>query len=106
VIALGFVSMAILGATVRWRAVQAFGEIGTAAVNVLGAFALGLIAAQQGDTATLIGTAGLGSLTTVSGWVNELNAMCLAGRRFGAALHLIGTLGAGIAAAWTGLRLG
>lgn len=105
-IALGFVSMAILGATVRWRTALAFGEIGTAAVNVLGAFALGLIAAQQGDVVTLIGTAGLGSLTTVSGWVNELNAMYLSGRRFGAALHLVGTLSAGIAAAWMGLLLG
>ena len=40
--------------------------VGTFTVNVAGSFALGLIATTSGDTALVIGTGALGSLTTYS----------------------------------------
>ena len=66
-VALGFVVAAAVGTTVRWRVSAALGPGGTLLVNLAGAFALGLLASTSGAAATVVGTAGLGALTTVSG---------------------------------------
>ncbi|WP_423916091.1 CrcB family protein [Candidatus Poriferisodalis sp.] len=64
---LGFGVAAAVGTTLRWRASTTLGPGGTLIVNVAGAFALGLLASTSGAAATIVGTAGLGALTTVSG---------------------------------------
>ena len=55
----------------RWRVSTALGPGGTLIVNIAGAFVLGLLAATSSAAATIIGTAGLGALTTVSGVLPE-----------------------------------
>lgn len=66
-VAVGFGVAAAVGTLLRWRASTALGPGGTLLINVSGAFALGLIANASGGAATVLGTAGLGALTTVSG---------------------------------------
>lgn len=103
-IALAFVILAGAGALSRWGAAhlnRPSWPWGTLAVNVLGAFALGLLADAGGTTHTLLGTAFLGSLTTWSSVVAEVAA--LAPRR--SALYLTATLLLGIAAAAAGLAV-
>lgn len=65
--AVGFGVAAAIGTLLRWRASTALGPGGTLLINIAGAFALGLIANAAGTAATILGTAGLGALTTVSG---------------------------------------
>ena len=64
---LGFGVAAAVGTMLRWRTSTALGPGGTLLVNIAGAFALGLLASTSGAAATIVGTAGLGALTTVSG---------------------------------------
>ncbi|WP_419837393.1 CrcB family protein [Candidatus Poriferisodalis sp.] len=71
VVVVGFSVAAAAGTLVRWRVSTALGPGGTLMVNVAGAFVLGLLAATSGAAATIIGTAGLGALTTVSGILPE-----------------------------------
>ena len=66
-IAVGFGIAAAIGTVLRWRISTALGPGGTLLVNISGAFALGLLASTGDATMTIIGTAGLGALTTVSG---------------------------------------
>ena len=58
---------AAAGTVLRWRISTALGPGGTLLINLCGAFALGLLADTSGAAATIMGTAGLGALTTVSG---------------------------------------
>ena len=67
VTAVGFGLAAAAGTVLRWRASTALGPGGTLIVNIAGAFALGLLASASGAAAAIVGTAGLGALTTVSG---------------------------------------
>lgn len=71
VVAVGFSVAAAAGTLVRWRTSTALGPGGTLIVNITGAFVLGLLAGTSGAAATIIGTAGLGALTTVSGILPE-----------------------------------
>ena len=71
VTAAGFAVAAAVGTVLRWRASTALGPGGTLLVNIAGAFALGLLANTSGPAATMLGTAGLGALTTVSGLFPE-----------------------------------
>ena len=70
--AVGFGVAAAIGTLLRWRASTALGAGGTLLVNIAGAFALGLLASTSGATAAVVGTAGLGALTTVSGIFPEI----------------------------------
>ena len=63
----GFGIAAAAGTVLRWRISTALGPGGTLLINLCGAFALGLLADTSGAAATILGTAGLGALTTVSG---------------------------------------
>lgn len=70
-VVVGFSVAAAAGTLARWRTSTALGPGGTLIINIAGAFVLGLLAATSGAAATIIGTAGLGALTTVSGILPE-----------------------------------
>jgi fluoride exporter len=104
-----------LGATARFaldgavsaRAGRGF-PWGTLAVNLSGAFALGVLvgAALSGDGVRLLGTGLLGGYTTFSTWALEAHRQAEDGRGRGALLNLAVSLVVGVACAWAGRRLG
>lgn len=73
---LGAVGRFLLDATVALRVGGDF-PFGTLAVNLSGAFALGLLlgASLEGDALLLAGTATLGSYTTFSTWMLEAHRL-------------------------------
>ncbi len=76
----------------------------TLAVNLTGAFLLGLLAGWSPPAATVVGTAGIGSLTTFSTFAGE----CVGGwrrNRTAAVVYLVVSIVAGIGLAWWGLDL-
>ncbi len=77
--ALGFVALAVAGALLRAATAQRFNSPtwpwGTLGVNVLGSFALGLLAGTGNPVMTAVGIGGLGSLTTLSTFAVELTAL-------------------------------
>lgn len=75
---------------------------GTLAVNLTGSFLVGLIAAWSPPTATVVGTAGVGALTTYSTFAAEVVDMW---RRSPAAALGYATVSivVGIVLAWAGL---
>lgn len=81
---------------------------GTLAVNVLGAFALGVLTgADISDDALLIAGAGfLGAFTTFSTWMREVVGLWQDGRRRTAAALVCGALATGLAATAAGRLLG
>lgn len=101
-----FVMTAAAGTLLRWAASMSVPvrAIATFAVNVGGAFALGLLSTASVDSQLVGGVAGLGALTTFSTLVaelvelNEMNPVWA--WRYG-----IATFVAGVGAAWLGLTL-
>lgn len=81
---------------------------GTLAVNVSGAFLLGLLAgaAVDGDARLLLGAGLLGSYTTFSTWMIETQRIDEAGKRRLAAVNLVLSVSLGLAAAAIGRYLG
>jgi CrcB protein len=81
--------------------------VGTLAVNVSGAFLLGLVAglALKGDALLLAGTATLGSYTTFSTWMLETQRLVEEGEGRVAAVNVVLSLAAGIAAVVLGRAL-
>jgi CrcB protein len=81
--------------------------VGTLAVNVSGAFLLGLVAglALAGDALLLVGTATLGSYTTFSTWMLETQRLVEDGEARPAAVNIVLSLAAGIAAVAIGRAL-
>lgn len=81
---------------------------GTLAVNVSGAFALGVVAgAAFGDsTDRLIGTGLIGAFTTFSTWAFESHRLAEDGQLRPAALNFAVSLAAGIAAVAAGHAVG
>ena len=103
--ALWFVLAAAGGAVTRHQVNRlGTGWRGTMALNVAGAFALGLlIASDPGDsTSTVVGTGLFGSLTTFSTFALEFAE---APRRIRLVI-LVGTVSVGLAAAALGYSLG
>jgi CrcB protein len=100
---LGAVARVVLGAAVDARADSPF-PWGTLAVNVAGAFALGVLvgAGLGGDAYTLAATGFLGAFTTFSTWVVDAR---LLGARLGAA-NVVVALALGVLAVWAGRELG
>jgi fluoride exporter len=80
---------------------------GTLAVNVSGAFLLGLVAGAglSGDAALLAGTAALGSYTTFSTWMLETQRLVEEGEGGTAGLNLAVSLVAGLVAVAIGRAL-
>ncbi len=94
-----------LGAVLRWRLSAAIGArarggapVGTLAVNLAGALALGLLVGLgvDGDALVLAGGGLLGSLTTFSTWLVE--AVALPARRAAAVVAVASAGGLGCAA--------
>jgi CrcB protein len=81
---------------------------GTLAVNLSGAFALGVLAGADvgGDAFRLAGTGFVGAYTTFSTWMFETHRLAEDGRSRGAAANLAVSLAAGLAVAWMGRELG
>lgn len=109
--AVAFVLVAAAATLVRAMATagQPAGEIPwrTFAVNVVGAFALGLVLASRWfDEPVVVATAGLGSLTTFSTVAAETAALVDDGRNRRAIAYVGMTVVAGVAAAWLGLVIG
>jgi CrcB protein len=82
--------------------------VGTLAVNLSGAFLLGLVAglALSGDALLLVGTATLGSYTTFSTWMLETQRLVEDGEGRAAAVNIVLSLAAGITAVALGRALG
>jgi CrcB protein len=82
--------------------------LGTFAVNVSGAVILGLITglALGHDQALLAGTAAVGSYTTFSTWVLETQRLVEERQHAKAAVNVIASLAAGVAAAALGRLIG
>lgn len=80
--------------------------LSTLALNCAGAFWLGLLLTAWPENALLLGTAGLGSLTTFSTVAAETAALLDDGRKRTAIAYLGLTVAVGVAAAWLGLSIG
>lgn len=82
--------------------------VGTLAVNLLGAFALGLLVGSgvSGDLLRLAALGLLGGFTTFSTWVFESHRLAEDGLMRVAATNVAMSLVAGIGAVWLGDRLG
>lgn len=105
-IAILFVATAAAGTLLRWYASMTvpMRAIATFAVNVGGAFALGLLSTATSDSQLVGGIAGLGALTTFSTLVAETVELDEISR--GLAVRYVGaTFVVGVAAAWLGLQL-
>ena len=109
-IGLGFVASAAAGAGLRLVATRRWpgGHLGTMAVNVSGAFALGLLAGAAAGTLTVVGTGGLGTFTTFSTFTADAVALgdTRIGTRRGRSVgHILNTLVLGVGAAALGLMI-
>ena len=82
--------------------------LGTLAVNVSGALILGLLTglALGHDQALLAGTAAVGSYTTFSTWMLETQRLAEERQHAKAAVNVIASLAAGVAAAALGRLIG
>jgi CrcB protein len=82
--------------------------VGILAVNLSGAFLLGVVvgAAVRDDAYRLVATGLLGAYTTFSTWMFDSDRLAREGRRTAAALYLAGSLLLGLLAVWLGRELG
>ena len=79
---------------------------GTFAVNISGAFVLGVVAgALDGDAYTLVGVGLLGAYTTFSTWMLESHRLGEDGRLWLGLVNFAFSLAVGIAAVWLGRQL-
>jgi CrcB protein len=115
VIWLGVALLGGAGALLRFRLDELvqlrFGDelpLGTLAVNAIGSFCLGLLTGLSvtGDTLLLVGTGLLGSFTTFSTWMLETERLAEEGEGRLAAVNIVVSLAAGLAAAGLGWALG
>jgi CrcB protein len=103
----GAVARFLLDGAVAARAGRAF-PWGTLAVNLSGAFALGVLAgaALSGDAYRLAATGLLGAYTTFSTWALESHRLGEDGQLRIGALNLAVSLVLGVVAAWAGRHVG
>jgi CrcB protein len=103
----GAIARFLLDGAVQSRLKSGF-PYGTFLVNLIGAFALGvLVGAAVGTQAyRLLGAALLGSFTTFSTWMLETHRLTEAGELRGGLVNLVASLAIGLLAAWLGQRLG
>lgn len=99
---------AITGRAARRRPHRPPFPLGTLAVNLSGAFLLGVLvgAAPGGDVLRLLGTGLLGAYTTFSAWMFESERLAAGGRRRAAAANIAISLALGLLAVWLGRELG
>lgn len=103
----GALARLLLDAAISARGAGTF-PLGTLAVNLSGALALGLLdgLAVTGTALTLAGTAVLGSYTTFSTWMLESQRLGEEGDVAGLWANLAVSLLAGLLAVWAGQRIG
>jgi CrcB protein len=103
----GAVARFLLDGAVASRARSAL-PLGTLAVNLSGAFVLGLLAgaALRGDALLLAGTATLGSYTTFSTWMLETQRLGEDGSYAPMVVNVAASLACGVGAAALGRALG
>jgi len=110
----GIVVLGGAGALARWwldGRVSAYVHhgfpYGILAVNLTGAFALGVVAGAEleGDARRLVATGFLGAYTTFSTWMLDTDRLWLQRRRRAAAVNLLGSLALGLLAVWVGRLL-
>jgi CrcB protein len=82
--------------------------LGILAVNLSGAFLLGVVAgaAVRDDAYRLVATGLLASYTTFSTWMFDSDRLAREGRRAAAALYLAASVLLGLLAVWLGRELG
>jgi CrcB protein len=82
--------------------------LGTMAVNVSGAFLLGLLVGTglDGDARLVLGAGALGSYTTFSTWMLETQRVAEAGKGRVAVVNVLLSIALGLAAAYLGRLLG
>ena len=105
---------AAVGAPARYLTDRALGRLlpgrfpwGTFAVNVVGSFVLGLVSVSAGPAvASLVGVGFCGALTTYSTFAYEVVALTQRRAVVVAAVHLLGSVAAGVVAAVLGHLLG
>ena len=96
ILGLGFLICAALGAIARaeagrrWNRHQGF-PVGTLAVNVTGAFLLGLVSDASPALVTIVGVGGLGAFTTFSSFARDGVALVELRRLVLAGTYLVGT---------------
>jgi fluoride exporter len=103
----GAIARFVLDGAVAGRAGREF-PYGTLLVNVLGAFALGLLvgAAVGQDAYRLLGTGLIGAFTTFSTWALESHRLGEEGELRPGALNFAVSLLLGVVAVWAGRHLG
>ncbi len=103
----GACSRFLIDTAIAARGGRAF-PLGTLAVNLSGAFALGLVTglALTGDALVIAGTATIGSYTTFSTWMFETHRLAEEGRLRGALVNVVASLVVGIVAAALGRTIG
>jgi CrcB protein len=103
----GAIARMLLDGSVSARVGRGF-PWGTLAVNLTGAFVLGVLAgaAVSGDALRLAGTGFLGAYTTFSTWMLETHRLAEDGRGRPAVVNIVGSLAAGVLCAWLGHELG
>ena len=104
--ALLFVGAAAGGALVRWQVgLRLPPPLGTLVVNIVGAFALGLVEHWSSPELTVIGVGGLGALTTFSTLSDDLVGL-VSRRPLAAVGYLTATFIGGLGAASLGMAIG
>jgi CrcB protein len=103
----GAIARFALDGTVASRVAGSF-PLGTLAVNLTGALALGVLhgAGVDGDAFRLVGTGLLGAYTTFSTWTLESHRLGEDGRVALGLANLLVSLALGLACVWLGDRLG
>ena len=104
---LGAMARFLLDGAVSERAGRAL-PIGTLAVNLSGAFVLGLLdgAGVGGDALHLAGTGFVGAYTTFSTWMLETHRLAEEGEAAAAIANVAGSLALGLAAVVVGRSVG
>lgn len=103
--ALLFLAAAGAGTLVRWQAGRLLPRpLATLAVNVVAAFALGILSTAGDPLATIVGVGGLGALSTVSTLADDIRNLWNE-RRATAIAYLTATLVLGLGSAAAGLAL-
>jgi len=104
---LGAVARFLLDAVTSQRVGRDF-PAGTLAINLSGAFLLGLLtgAGASGNSSVLAGTATIGSFTTFSTWMLETHRLVEDGDRRDAIVNVVVSLAVGLLAAAAGRAIG
>ena len=104
---LGALARFLVDGVVAGRLGRSF-PFGTLAVNISGAFVLGLLAGAtlDDDTYRLLGMGLVGAYTTFSTWAFESHRLAEAGQLRLGALNFLVSLALGVTAVWLGRELG